>query len=119
MPHTAKVLLYWAPRVLCIAFAVFVSIFATDVFDEKTGFWHTMLALALHLIPAIIVILILIIAWRWEWIGAVLFGAAAVWYAATAREHLDWTLIIAGPLFLVAALFLADWFVRRQLHPRH
>jgi hypothetical protein len=32
--------------ILCILFAVFLSLFALDVFDEHLGFWKTLLALA-------------------------------------------------------------------------
>jgi len=33
----AQQLLYWAPRALCIVFAVFISMFALDVFNEGAG----------------------------------------------------------------------------------
>jgi len=119
LSHAGKVLLYWAPRALCIAFALFLSVFALDVFSENRGFWQTALALGLHLIPSAIVVLILIVAWRREWIGAVLFAAVAIWYSVGARRHPDWILTIGGPLFVVAALFLTDWLIRRQAPGRH
>lgn len=118
LTQTGKALLYWPPRALSILFVLFLSVFALDVFEESEGFWQTSLALGLHLIPALIVLAILVIAWRWEWVGAVLFTAAAVWYAVTAHRHPDWILTIAGPLLLVAALFLADDLIRRRLHAR-
>src|SRR5512136_208534 len=37
--------LYWAPRVLCIVMAMFISLFALDVFGSGQGFWWTTLAL--------------------------------------------------------------------------
>ena len=45
------IVLYWAPRILSIIFAGFISLFALDVFNEGHSFWETLLALAVHLIP--------------------------------------------------------------------
>ncbi len=77
--HTAaKRILFWAPRVSCILFAAFLSLFSLDVFGEGYGLGETVLALLLHLLPVFLVILVLIVAWRWEWIGAALFVALAL-----------------------------------------
>jgi hypothetical protein len=35
MKRPVKRLLFWAPRILCILFAAFVSLFALDVFDQR------------------------------------------------------------------------------------
>ena len=110
-------ILLWAPRALGIVFALFLSIFALDVFDEGYGFWNTLLALAMHLIPTAIVVVVLVLSWRWEWIGAVLFAAAGTLYMANSLRHPDWILLISGPLFLIAALFLVSWLKRSELHP--
>ena len=73
MNRTAKNVLFWSPRILCILFAAFVSIFALDVFDEGLGFWQTAFALGMHLIPTAMLLAALVIAWRTGWIGAILF----------------------------------------------
>ncbi len=54
----------WAPRILCLLFAGFISLFALDVFEENRGFWNTTLALLMHLIPTGILLLILALSWR-------------------------------------------------------
>ena len=105
--------LYWAPRVLGILFAVFISVFALDVFEGNRGLGETLLALAMHLIPTALVVLVLVLAWRWEWVGAIAFFALGLAYAITSRAHPDWILTIGGPMFLVGALFLAAWFTRK------
>lgn len=116
MSHFFVRLLYWSPRILAAAFAVFLSLFALDVFNEAHGFWHTALALSIHLIPAAIVLVILAIAWRWEWIGAALFVLAAAFYAwYVLPRHIGWVGAISGPLLVIAALFLADWMEREKL----
>ena len=62
-------LLYWSPRVLCIAFAIFVSLFALDVFNEGLGLAKTILALSIHLIPTAFLVIVLAVSWRWEQVG--------------------------------------------------
>ncbi len=120
MSHFAARLLYWSPRVLAIAFAAFISIFALDVFGETHGFWITALALSIHLIPAAIVVAVLLLAWRWEWVGALLFTLTAAFYAWWALpRHLNWAVIIGGPLLVIAGLFLANWIERSKLRPAH
>ena len=66
-------IIYWAPRILGILFAAFISIFALEVFTEGYEFWDTVVALVMHLVPTAIIVIVLLIAWRWERIGGVLF----------------------------------------------
>jgi hypothetical protein len=118
--------LFWAPRVLAMVYIAFLSMFALDVFGEEHGFWRILGALSIHLIPSFVLIVGLILAWRWEWIGAALYAAAGVLYVATTVGRpvapaikMNWILTIAGPTFLVAALFLANWLKHDELHTRH
>jgi hypothetical protein len=96
-----------------------------DVFDEHLGFWLTVQALTMHLIPSFVLIAALILAWRREWIGAALYALAGlsyvVWVASTSRPwtpatRLTDALMIAGPAFLIAGLFLANWLKHGELH---
>lgn len=118
MKGPVRQFLFWAPRILCILFAVFVSLLALDVFGEGYGFWETVVALLMHLIPTAIVIVVLLLAWRWEWIGGILFIALGILYIVIFWEAGEWIayLIISGPLFLVGALFLLNW--RLKVEPR-
>ena len=124
MNNFSKRALFWTPRVLSILFIAFLSIFALDVFDEHLGFWQTVLAFTLHQIPVFALIAALILAWRWEWIGAVLYAAAGSLYVAwvvlmsrpvAPTMRLIWILTIAGPVFVIAGLFLANWLKRSEL----
>ncbi len=121
MNTSTKRLLFWAPRVLCILLAMFLSVFALDVFSEGYGFWQTIGALLLHLIPVYIVVIVLVIAWRREWVGAILFIALALLYPVMMwgrQFHWSAYLGIPGPLVLIGVLFLLSWKYRAQLRTR-
>ena len=127
MSHLSKRILFWAPRALSILFIAFLSLFALDVFGHELGFWQTVLALTMQLIPSFVLIVALILAWRWEWIGAVLYAAAGllyvVWVVSLSRPvppamRFIWALTIAGPAFLIAGLFLANWRKHDDLRSR-
>ena len=115
--ESVKRIVFWLPRILCVLFALFISLFALDVFGEGYGFWETIVAFLIHLVPTALVLITLAIAWRWEWIGAILFVALGVWYIIMAWGKFEWTtyLLIAGPLFLIGALFLVNWLYRAEL----
>ena len=126
MSEPARRMLYWTPRVLCIAYALFLTVFSLDVFNEGHGFWQTLLALAIHNIPSMLIVVILVVAWRREWIGTLIFAALGLSYVIWTMQHrnlsaavkLNWILVIAGPVFVIAALFLVNWLKRAQLHAR-
>ena len=112
-----KRILFWTPRVLSILFALFVSLFALDVFGVGYSFWETVLALLIHLVPVYILLIGLAIAWRWEWVGALIFIGFAVWYVAMAwgQFQLSVYVMMAGVPFVVGILWLIDWLYRREL----
>ncbi len=119
MKPSVKSWLFWTPRILCILFAAFISIFALDVFGEGNGFWKTLLALLIHLIPTALVLVVLLLSWRWEWIGGILYNALGILYIVTMwKRPFPWPVYaaISGPLFLVGILFLLNWKYRKQLH---
>lgn len=120
MNITLKRILYWAPRILCILFGLFLSLFASDVFGEGYGFWETILALLIHLVPVYIVVIVLVISWRWEWVGAILFFGLGLFYLfqTWGQEHWSAYLAISGPLVLIAVLFLLNWIYKEQLQER-
>jgi len=120
MKTITKRVLFWTPRIICIVFAVFISIFALDVFEQGYGILKTITALLIHLIPTGIVVIILLISWRRQWVGAILFNALAVFYLVRYWGKFPWIayLAISGPLFLVGVLFLINWVHRKELRTR-
>ena len=119
MKRPVKKILFWSPRVLGILIAVFVSLFALDVFGEGYSTVETIVALAMHLIPTFVILIVLGIAWRWEWTGGFLFVALGVLYITLFWEpsNLPAYLVISGPLFLTGILFLLDGCFRSAILP--
>jgi hypothetical protein len=115
MTDDSRRALFWAPRLLCILFALFVSLFALDVFGEGLGFWRTITALIMHLIPTFAIAAALVLAWRREWTGAVSFIAVGIFFLIIARGVMA-KIVFGGVPFATAALFLANWLKRKELH---
>jgi hypothetical protein len=115
MSAQSRTLFFWAPRLLTIAFAIFLSAFALDAFAEGYPLGKLVLALLIHLIPAAIIVLVLAFAWRWELVGTVFFAGLAIFYWLNNVRHPNWIVIISGPLFLIAVFFLVNWVKRDKL----
>ena len=120
MKTAARRLLFWTPRILCLLFAAFISLFALDVFSEHQGFWEITLALLIHLIPTGILLFLLAITWRWEWVGGLLFPALGALYIIGFWGRFHWAAyaVLSGSLFLLGALFLLGWKYRTELRGR-
>ena len=120
MSCVSRRLLYWSPRVFTITFAIFLSLFALEAFNQFHGFWRVAAAFCMGLIPALMVLAVLAVAWRWEWVGAAAFAGLAVWYSwhSLGRHILSWPIFlgIPLPLLVIAGLFLASWVERANLH---
>ncbi|MBI5836407.1 MAG: hypothetical protein HZB25_04095 [Candidatus Eisenbacteria bacterium] len=121
MNPVTRNILFWAPRGLTFAFALFTSIFALDVFGHGT-IWQQQLALLMHLIPTFVLLIVLALAWRWEWIGGVIYLGLAVAYFIFPPNHgrLGWDAyaLIAGPMIVMGVLFLVGWFWREEVRER-
>jgi hypothetical protein len=103
--------IYWAPRVLSILFIAFLSLFSLDVFEEATSFWQVVVGLLMHNIPSFVL----------AGVGGVMFIAAGLLYISFGIKNapdwpstIMWSLIIAGPAFLIGALFFINWSKREQ-----
>lgn len=108
----SSALLLWAPRVLGIAVSLFLALFALDAFEPGQSFLRQLAGFAIHLTPSILLLIVVALAWRRDWIGGVVFLSLALLYAwgAIGRGHLDWALVISGPLVVTGALYLWSWW---------
>lgn len=104
----------WTPRVISVLYALFLGLFALDVFEGGRGLTDQLPALAIHLIPSALILLVLAISWNREWLGGVIFVVLGISYIALVYGKFDWSVfvIIAGPLILTGILFLIGWYIR-------
>ena len=120
MKETTKMLLFWIPRILATLFAMLLSLFAMDAFNEKLGLLQQIKEFLIHLIPAFFILLILCLAWRWELIGAVSYFVLAICYlfSTWGRFPLSVYFVIVAPLLIVSFLFFVNWFYHDELKNR-
>jgi hypothetical protein len=104
----------WAARLASIVFALFLSIFAMDVFSEGLGFGKSIIALLMHLIPSMLILLVLLISWNWEWVGGLVYILLGFLYIYVSRNRFEWSniAIITLPLFALGILFWIGWYQR-------
>lgn len=106
---------YWLPRVLGIAFVIFISLFALDVFVGEDPLSYKMLAFLIHMIPSFILIAILLIAWKWQFAGGILYIVAGLIYLIfTGGMPLLVYAIISGPALLTGILFISNHFMEKK-----
>ena len=104
--------LFWAPRIMAILFAIFISLFALDAFGQGYPWVEELVAFLIHLIPTYGVIAVLLVAWKWPLPGGLGFIAGGAFYLVKVHG-MHWLayLLISGPLFLIGVLFLVSHFV--------
>jgi hypothetical protein len=96
-----KTLLFWLPRVVSIAFILFISIFALDVFQDPN--WP--LALFMHLIPSLVLTFLTVIAWKNEMLGGLLFSGIGIFFLISSNFE---AMIIALPAILIGMLYFVS-----------
>jgi cell division protein FtsW (lipid II flippase) len=107
-------IIHLLPRILSLAFVLFLSLFALDVFSEYSG-WSAILPLLIHLIPIFILLAITLIAWKYDLVGAVVFLGFAILYVFLAGFDRPWSWYagISLPSALVGGLFILSWYKKR------
>lgn len=115
--------LVWSPRILAILMILFLLMLSLDVFDGSTSPAETALGFLIHNVPTLILMIVLAIAWNHELVGAIAFYTSGLVYVVFAASRapswligLSFSLVIAGPAFLIATLFLIGWLRKRNLN---
>jgi len=104
--------LIWIPRVLAIAFIVFISLFALDAFSGGDPLMRKLEHFLIQLIPSFILALVLLIAWRKPLLGGSLFIFLGIAFAFLLRSYrssfpvfgISCPVALAGILFIVLDL---------------
>lgn len=106
--------LTWFPRILIIAFAVFISFFATDAFSAGGTIWQQLGDFVLHMIPTLVTLVILWVAWQNRMLGGLLFvlwGLVFTINFSTSRSvplflMFSMPLLLSGFLFIFSQLYV-------------
>jgi hypothetical protein len=108
----------WTPRLLAMALAFFLAMFAMDVYLEGNDFWKTSEAFVLHLIPALCVIVILAIGWRRDGLSSIGFLILSIAYfiASSGWKSFPASLVLVLPPLGISLAFYAR--MRLLLHQR-
>lgn len=116
MKHSIKTAILWSPRVLAILFALFISLFALDVFDGKSGILETLIGLAIHLIPIGIIVIAIILSWHREWIGGIVFIFLPLFYIYSTWGRFPFSvyLIMCTPPLITGILYFVNWKNKRD-----
>ncbi len=94
-------------RITAISYALFLSLFALDVFDPGVPLGQVLTALGIHLLPTLAILLFLWIAWKAPLIGGPLFILVGVAYIIQAGGQAFLTyLLIAGIPILIGLVFI-------------
>lgn len=114
--------LYWMPRIAGIVIALFVSLFALDVFDGSGSIWMQIGAFIMHALPALLMGGVIALAWRKPLVGFGVFLLAALFFLrfvvrGPILDGLSHVLLFSGPMGLIAALFWVNWRWNIQRHP--
>jgi hypothetical protein len=121
MPNNINKFVYWTPRVLSIAFVLFLSLFSLDVFEPGISLGQALLGLLIHNIPTLVLLVIIIISWKHEIVGGIAFILAGLAYIIMLLMNpfewymISWALTISGPVFLIGILFLINWSKKRKM----
>lgn len=106
-----KAFFYWAPRILGILLAVFISLFALDIFNENYSGWDLIISLVMHLLPVFAVVAFVVVAWRWENIGGWIFIVLGIAFVFIGGFELIAILLFTLPLLLVGSMFLLHHYI--------
>ena len=111
-----------APRIAGIAIAVFVGLFALDVFEGDASIWLKLGGFVIHALPALLMGAFLAVAWRYPAAGFWGFLAAAIYFLrfsiGSPLEGLGMVLLFSGPMAAIALLFWVSWKWKKALTPQ-
>jgi hypothetical protein len=99
--------LLWIPKVLAIAFILFLLLFGADVFSGDAPFIEKLTGFLIHSIPALILMIILFAFWNKPRVAGSLLLVFAVAFIAYFKLYrsLSTFLMLGLPILLIAALF--------------
>ncbi len=124
---TSHKIIYWLPRIICIAAILFISMFALDSFEPRLTIWQQLGHFFMHLIPSFVLLAFLLIAWKWEKIGGIIFLLIGLGFTPLIFMHnyhmnhsvwisLSIILTITMPFVVVGILFMVSNSLKKNIH---
>ena len=98
----------WAPRIILIAYIIFLMFFSFDVFGMKAGVLEKIGGFLVHSAPSIAMAVLLGIFWNRPRISGWVFTGAAVFLTIffNTYERAESFLMVSAPPLLAGVLFL-------------
>lgn len=97
----------WLPRVLAIAFLLFISLFALDTLSDPQ--W--LLALLIHLIPSYVIGALILLSWKNTRLGGATFIAAGILFLFFTQFQGG---ILSVPAIVIGCLFLGSTLAMKR-----
>ena len=113
-------ILLWIPRVMAIAWAIFLTTLAVAAFlGEDAEYLQMSRTLVTHLVPSFCVLAILFIGWRRDGLAALGFSALGMAYfiALSGWRSPPVVAFLCIPSFGLSLAFFARMQLRRELRP--
>lgn len=114
-------MLTFLPRILALAYIVYISILALDIFNIGFLSWpERLIAFVIHLIPSFLTIACLIVAWKRAAIGGALFLVLAIGFTLWFHtyRHLGNFAVVSLPLLIIGGLFILDGSLKAERKER-
>lgn len=110
-----KLFLFLTPRLLAILIAIFLEVFAFDIFDVIIPFEKKFGIFMIHSIPSLFLLTATLISWKNSLLGIITFSVLLIVFSLYFNTLYDTTLflVISVPLMIIAFLFALDHFLKR------
>lgn len=111
---TVQSVLRWAPRILGVFYAIFISLFALDVWGTGAGFLEELAAFLVHLLPTYFILAAVVIGWKNPWVGGILFIVLATVFGLVFGQGETATLLLmALAPTAIGLLFMCDGCINK------
>ena len=107
---TQQVLTVWFPRVLAVAYALFIALFSFDVFSSDSSLLDKLGGFLIHNIPTFVILFALWLSWKKPMYGGATFIVISAIFTIFFRTYQRWDtfVLISAPILLIGILFILN-----------
>ena len=112
-----KLFLFLTPRLLALLIAIFLEVFAFDIFDVIIPFEKKFGIFMIHSIPSLFLLVATHISWKNSLLGIISFSVLLLGFSLYYNTLYDTALflVISVPLMIIAFLYALDYFLKKYL----